>query len=93
MRKIHGNLVFLKTEPPKKGDGIPGFLSTDKAAANRLYQEGVVAFIGDVTSVSVGDRILYNRAAGHDLRMNGVSYRVLKDTDCAVTLDDEDQVG
>jgi len=56
-----------------------GLILPASAAAAAAVRSGIVTAIGaDVTGVDVGDKVLYPRDAGFDVRLSGIEVKVLK---------------
>ena len=64
-----------------------GLFNTSMSAENMRYQEALVVMPGsDVDSVNVGETVVYDRAQGHHVTIDGVTYRVILERDVAVVL-------
>ena len=56
-----------------------GLILPASAAAAAAVRTGIVTAIGaDVTGVDVGDKVLYPRESGFDVRLGGIEVKVLK---------------
>jgi len=56
-----------------------GLILPASAAASVAVRTGIVTAIGsDVTGVDVGDKVLYPREAGFEVRLGGIEVKVLK---------------
>jgi chaperonin GroES len=56
-----------------------GLILPASAAAAAAVRTGIVTAIGtDVTGIDVGDKVLYPREAGYDVRLGGIEVKVLK---------------
>ena len=56
-----------------------GLILPASAAASAAVRTGIVTAVGaDATGVSPGDKVLYPREAGFDVRLGGIDVKVLK---------------
>jgi chaperonin GroES len=56
-----------------------GLILPASAAAAAAVRTGIVTAVGaDVTGVDVGDKVLYPRESGYDVRLGGIEVKVLK---------------
>ena len=56
-----------------------GLILPASAAAAAACRTGIVTAIGaDVTGVDAGDKVLYPRDAGYDVRLGGLEVKILK---------------
>jgi chaperonin GroES len=56
-----------------------GLILPASAAAAAAVRTGIATAIGtDVTGVEVGDKVLYPRESGFDVRLGGIEVKVLK---------------
>ena len=56
-----------------------GLILPASAAAAAAVRTGIVTAVGsDVTGVDVGDKVLYPRDAGFEVRLGGIEVKVLK---------------
>jgi chaperonin GroES len=56
-----------------------GLILPASAAAAAAVRSGIVTAVGaDVTGVEVGDKVLYPRESGFDVRLSGIEVKVLK---------------
>ena len=56
-----------------------GLILPASAAASVAVRTGIVTAIGsDVTGIGPGDKVLYPREAGFEVRLGGIEVRVLK---------------
>jgi chaperonin GroES len=52
-------------------------------------RSGIVTAVGaDVTGVEAGDKVLYPRAAGYDVRLGGIEVKILKREDLIARIHD-----
>ncbi len=59
-----------------------GLILPASAAAGTACRTGIVTAVGtDATGVEPGDKVLYPREAGFDVRLGGIEVKVLKRTD------------
>jgi len=56
-----------------------GLILPASAAAAAAVRTGIVTAIGaDATGIDVGDKVLYPRESGYDVRLGGIEVKVLK---------------
>ncbi|HXG75754.1 MAG TPA: co-chaperone GroES family protein [Gaiellaceae bacterium] len=56
-----------------------GLILPASAAASAVCRTGIVTAIGaDVNGVEAGDKVLYPRDAGYDVRLGGIEVKILK---------------
>jgi chaperonin GroES len=56
-----------------------GLILPASAAAAAAVRSGIVTAIGsDVVGVEVGDKVLYPRESGYDVRLGGIEVKVIK---------------
>jgi chaperonin GroES len=56
-----------------------GLILPASAAAAAAVRTGIVTAVGtDVVGVDLGDKVLYPRDAGYDVRLGGIEVKVLK---------------
>jgi chaperonin GroES len=86
MKAIGNNIIIMPAKLTiEKTKG--GLLLADKDKENIRYKEAIVVSISDsVEVVKVGDKILYDKAAGHGIELNGNKYTVIKLQDIVVIL-------
>jgi chaperonin GroES len=66
-----------------------GLILPASAAAAVVCRTGIVTAIGsDVTGVEAGDKVLYARDAGYEIRLGGLEVRVLKREDLIARIHD-----
>ena len=66
-----------------------GLILPASAAAAVACRTGIVTAIGnDVTGVEAGDKVLYARDAGYEIRLGGLEVRVLKREDIIARIHD-----
>ena len=86
MKAIGNNLIIMPTKLTiEKTKG--GLLLADKDKENIRYKEAMVASVSDeIKVIQSGDKILYDKAAGHGIELNGEKYIVIKLQDVVVIL-------
>jgi len=68
---------FVVVEPLDESETASGLIVPANEAAQ--CATGIVASVGpDVTGVEPGDKVLYPREAGFDVRLGGIDVKVLK---------------
>jgi len=66
-----------------------GLILPASAAAAVACRTGIVTAIGsDVTGIEAGDKVLYARDAGYEIRLGGLEVRVLKREDIIARIHD-----
>lgn len=66
-----------------------GLILPASAAAAAACRTGIVTAIGsEVEGIEVGDKVLYPREAGYDVRLGGIEVKVLKRTDLIARVHD-----
>jgi chaperonin GroES len=86
MKAIGNNIIIIPTKLTiEKTKG--GLLLADKDKENIRYKEATVASVSDeIKVVQSGNKILYDKAAGHGIELNGEKYIVIKLQDIVVIL-------
>ena len=66
-----------------------GLVLPASAASAAQCRTGIVTAVGsDVTGVDAGDKVLYPRDAGYEVRLGGIEVRVLKREDMIARIHD-----
>jgi chaperonin GroES len=66
-----------------------GLILPASAAEAAPCRTGIVTAVGaDVTGVEAGDKVLYPREAGYDVRLGGIDVKVLKREDLIARIHD-----
>jgi chaperonin GroES len=66
-----------------------GLILPASAAEAAPCRTGIVTAVGsDVNGVDVGDKVLFPRAAGYDVRLGGIEVKVLKREDLIARIHD-----
>ena len=66
-----------------------GLILPASATDSAPCRSGIVTAVGsDVTGVEAGDKVLYPRAAGYDVRLGGIDVKVLKREDLIARVHD-----
>ena len=66
-----------------------GLILSASAAAAAPCRTGIVTAVGsDVTGVDAGDKVLYPRDAGYEVRLGGIEVRVIKREDLIARIHD-----
>ena len=66
-----------------------GLILPASAAEAAPCRTGIVTAVGsDANGVDVGDKVLYPRAAGYDVRLGGIEVKVLKREDLIARIHD-----
>lgn len=85
--KVLSKYILVTEIVAKDTASASGLFNTSMAAENMRYQEAVVVMPGsDVDSVKAGETVVYDRAQGHHVTIDGVTYRVILERDVAVVL-------
>lgn len=74
---------YVVVQPvPDEAETRAGLILPATATEAAPCRSGIVTAIGaDVNGVEVGDKVLYPRAAGYDVRLGGIEVKVLKRED------------
>lgn len=74
---------YVVVQPvPDETETRAGLILPATATEAAPCRSGIVTAIGaDVNGVEVGDKVLYPRAAGYDVRLGGIEVKVLKRED------------
>lgn len=87
MEAIGRNIIIepIKARAEKTKGGL---LLTEKNKENIRYKDAVVVSVGDQTALILtkGDKIKYDKHAGHDIEVDGVTYSVIKLEDVVIKL-------
>jgi len=66
-----------------------GLILPASAAASAACRTGIVTAVGpDATGIEAGDKVLYPRDAGYDVRLGGIEVKVLKRSDLIARVHD-----
>jgi chaperonin GroES len=66
-----------------------GLVLPASAAASAAVRTGIVTAVGnDADGVEAGDKVLYPREAGYDVRLGGIEVKVLKREDLIARIHD-----
>jgi chaperonin GroES len=66
-----------------------GLILPASAAATAVCRTGIVTAVGsDATGIEPGDKVLYSRDAGFDVRLGGIEVKVLKREDLIARVHD-----
>ncbi|HWQ23398.1 MAG TPA: co-chaperone GroES family protein [Gaiellaceae bacterium] len=81
---------YVVVQPvPDESETRAGLILPASAAEAAPCRTGIVTAIGsDVNGVDVGDKVLYPRAAGYDVRVGGIEVKVLKREDLIARVHD-----
>jgi chaperonin GroES len=81
---------FVVVEPlSDETETRSGLFLPASAASAAPCRTGIVTAIGtDVTTIEPGDKVLYPREAGYDVRLGGIEMRVLKREDLIARIHD-----
>jgi co-chaperonin GroES (HSP10) len=65
-----------------------GLLLTEKNKENIRYKDAIVVSVGDHASsiLAKGDKIKYDKHAGHGIEVDGITYSVIKIEDVVIKL-------
>jgi co-chaperonin GroES (HSP10) len=85
--KVLSKYILVTEIVAKETTAASGLFNTATAVENMRYQEAVVVMPGsDVESVKAGETVVYDRAQGHHVTIDNVTYRVILERDVAVVL-------
>ena len=85
--RVIGKYVII--DPTKEGQvkTKSGFELGKKHREDIRYREATVVEVGgEVSSISSGEKIYYDRHAGFDLEVDGTIYKIIKEFDIVVVL-------
>jgi chaperonin GroES len=77
--KTEGGIVLPDTakEKPVKG-------TVEAVGSGKLLKSGTRTPL----SVKVGDRVIYGKYSGHDIKIDGVEWKIMKEDDVLAKIDD-----
>ena len=86
MKAIGNNIIILPNKVvTDKTKG--GLLLIEKDKEDIRYKEAIVASVSDdITAVKTGDKIYYDKHAGHGIEFGGNKYTIIKLQDIVVVL-------
>lgn len=85
MRAVNNYIIISETVEEKKTS--TGLLLTVDQSEEMRYGKGTVVEVGDkVGVVSKGDTIYFDKRQGHQVRLEGVLYGVIREPDVVVIL-------
>ena len=81
---------FVVVQPlPDESETRAGLILPASATDAAPCRSGIVTAVGsDVNGVEAGDKVLYPRAAGYDVRLGGIEVKVLKREDLIARIHD-----
>ena len=81
---------FVVVQPvPDESETRAGLVLPASATDSAPCRSGIVTAVGaDVGGVEVGDKVLFPRAAGFDVRLGGIEVKVLKREDLIARIHD-----
>ena len=85
MRAVNNYIII--SEPVEEKKTSTGLLLTVDQSDEMRYGKGTVEEVGDeVTVVKKGDMIYFDKRQGHQVRLEGVLYGVIREPDVVVIL-------
>lgn len=85
MRAVNNYIIIQETVEEKKTSS--GLLLTHDMSEEMRYGKGVVHEVGDkVSVVQKGDSIYFDKRQGHQVRLEGVLYGVIREPDVVVII-------
>jgi co-chaperonin GroES (HSP10) len=85
MRAVNNYIIINETVEEKKTS--TGLILTATEGEEMRYGKGEVAEIGDkVTTVKKGDVIYFDKRQGHQVRLEGVLYGIIREPDVVVIM-------
>lgn len=85
MRAVNNFIIINETVEEKKTDS--GLLLTVDESDEMRYGKGEVVEAGDkVTVVKKGDTIYFDKRQGHQVRLEGVLYGIIREPDVVVII-------
>lgn len=85
MQAIGLNLVVIPTKTEKVSSTEGGLLLTDKNKEDIRYQQAEV-YASAVDYLKTGDKIYYDKHAGHKIEVDNTEYTVIKVSDVVIVL-------
>ena len=81
---------FVVVQPvPDESETRAGLILPASATDSAPCRSGIVTAVGgDVTGVEAGDKVLFPRAAGYDVRLGGIEVKILKREDLIARVHD-----
>lgn len=84
--KAVGNYVVIK-EPYEEKKTNSGLILTGTEGSEMRYGKGIVVTVGNnVVAVKEGDEIYFDKRQGHQVRLEGELYGVIREVDVVVIL-------
>lgn len=85
MRAVNNYIIINETVEEKKTS--TGLILTATEGEEMRYGKGEVAEIGDkVTTVKKGDIVYFDKRQGHQVRLEGVLYGIIREPDVVVII-------
>lgn len=85
MRAVNNFIIINEIVEEKKTDS--GLLLTIDESSEMRYGKGEVFEVGDrVTVVKKGDTIYFDKRQGHQVRLEGVLYGIIREPDVVVII-------
>lgn len=85
MRAVNNFIIINETVEEKKTDS--GLLLTIDESEEMRYGKGEVVEVGDkVTVVKKGDTIYFDKRQGHQVRLEGTLYGIIREPDVVVIM-------
>lgn len=85
MRAVNNYIII--SEPVEEKKTSTGLLLTVDQSEEMRYGKGTVEEVGDkVTVVKKGDMVYFDKRQGHQVRLEGVLYGVIREPDVVVIL-------
>jgi co-chaperonin GroES (HSP10) len=85
MRAVNNFIIISETVEEKKTDS--GLLLTIDESEEMRYGKGVVVEAGDkVSVVKKGDTIYFDKRQGHQVRLEGTLYGIIREPDVVVIM-------
>lgn len=85
MRAVNNFIIMNESVEEKKTSA--GLILTADESEEMRYGKGIVHKVGDkVVAVQEGDTIYFDKRQGHQVRLEGVLYGVIREADVVVIL-------
>ena len=85
--RVLSKYVLINELVSAEVQSMTGLILSSDQAVNSSYQEGEVVMPGDdVESIKTGDKIVYDKAQGHNVTIDGHTYRMILERDVAIVL-------
>jgi co-chaperonin GroES (HSP10) len=85
--RVLSNYVLINELVASEVQSMTGLILSNNEAVNARYQEGIVVMPGEaVDCIKEGDKVVYDKAQGHTVTIDGHTYRMILLRDVAIVL-------